>query len=64
MRLNITFMNGKPVVIDDRGEIVPGVRAVSVHYRHDAATEITFTVVVDHDRVTLGAMTLCGDDRS
>jgi hypothetical protein len=52
--INITFLNGKPVITDDAGERLRGIRKLAVHYDYQGATEVTITLVVDGHHVTLG----------
>jgi hypothetical protein len=67
MKLNITFERDadtgreKAVITDDRGERMPGVRAVNVDYVFDRASEVTIRLVVDRKTVTLGAPSEFGE---
>lgn len=50
---------GKPalVVLDDRGDPLPCVRTVDLHYRYNEPTELVVRFVVDCKRVVLGTTT-------
>lgn len=55
MKLDISFKDGHPVIVDDRGEAMPCIRRVRVDYEFTEAPEITIVVLADGDRVTLAA---------
>lgn len=54
MKLDISFKDGDPVIVDDRGQPMPCLRRVKVDYDFQEATEITIVIVVDDHNVTLG----------
>lgn len=61
MQLNVTFVRGsdgreRPVITDDRGHVMPCVRAVTVNYDVESATEVTIKLVVNRRDVVIGAL--------
>lgn len=53
MKLEISFEDGRPVIVDDRGEQMPCVRSVRVDYEYRDVTTIKIVLIVDGDKVKI-----------